>query len=257
MGQVAVQAAAAVGYVNAGTVEFLLAADRSFYFLEMNTRLQVEHPVTEAVTGIDIAAEQLRIAAGQALGFGQEGVQAQGWAIECRITAEDPFNDFLPSSGRIIRLSQPSGPGIRIDGGIHEGFESSMFYDPLLQKVIAWGSSRSQAIQRMRQALAELRIIGLQTSIPFHQWVMTNDCFLGGSYDTSLFHDYLVTSPGRGEQERLAAIVATLVYRKQRRRAGAGTSPCPDSGVTDASHLASGRRDSSWKLAGRWEALGR
>jgi acetyl-CoA carboxylase biotin carboxylase subunit len=257
MGRVAVQAAAAVGYVNAGTVEFLLAADHSYYFLEMNTRLQVEHPVTEAVTGIDIVAEQLRIAAGEPLGLEQSRIQVRGWAIECRITAEDPFNDFLPASGRIIRLSQPSGPGIRVDGGIYEGFESSLFYDSLLQKVIVWGSSRAEAMQRMRQALRELRIIGLQTSTPFHEWVMTNERFLEGSYSTSFFQDQFATLPEQGRQRRLAAIVAALVRREQGVRRGPGSLPCPDEGATDASRLAGQGLEKSWKLAGRWEALGR
>ena len=257
MGQVAVQAAAAVGYVNAGTVEFLLAADRSFYFLEMNTRLQVEHPVTEAVTGIDIVAEQLRIAAGQPLDLEQAGVQVHGWAIECRITAEDPSNDFLPASGRIIRLTQPSGPGVRVDGGIHEGFESSMFYDPLLQKVIVWGSSRNEAIQRMQQALRELRIIGLQTSTPFHEWVMANESFREGAYNTSFFQDQFKNLPKRGTHARLAAIVAALASREQRLRRGAGTSRRAEDAGADPRPVVEERLDKSWKLAGRWEALGR
>lgn len=255
MGQVAVQAAEAVGYVNAGTVEFLLAADRSFYFLEMNTRLQVEHPVTESVTGVDIVKEQLRIAAGEPLNLAQDDIRVRGWAIECRITAEDPFNEFLPASGRIIRLAQPSGPGIRVDGGIYEGFESSLFYDPLLQKVIASGSSRQEAIQRMGQALRELRIVGLQTSTPFHQWVMSHERFLDGSYTTSFFQDHYSGASEQGSQERLAAIVATLVSHAQRREAG--LSPYPDGGATNSPRVNKGHLEKAWKLAGRWEALGR
>ena len=253
MGQVALQAAAAVGYTNAGTLEFLLDGDGNFYFLEMNTRLQVEHPITESITGVDLVKEQLRVAAGEPLRYRQEDVEVRGWAIECRITAEDPFNRFLPASGRVIRLSQPSGPGIRIDSGIHEGFEVSLYYDPLLAKLIAWGRSRDEAVQRIRGALHEYRIVGLATSIPFHQWLMQDGRFLEGAYDTSFLpEDFVLSESGRDERRQLAAIVATLLSHQQRQRPRVAAQPCDDG------EAAGGwRPDRGWKLAGRWEALGR
>lgn len=258
MGSVAVQAAAAVGYTNAGTIEFLLAEDGSFYFLEMNTRLQVEHPVTESITGVDIVRAQLRIAAGEPLGLEQEDIRARGWAIECRITAEDPFNDFLPANGRIIRLFQPGGPGIRMDSGIYEGFEASLYYDPLLAKLIAWGDSREAAIERMREALREIRIVGVQTSIPFHRWAMNDSGFLEGAYNTSFYerHSSLDVSD-RGEDGLLAAIVATILSSEQHQRPGAVASPGQNGQVTGLWRMAGSHPEKAWKLAGRWEALGR
>ncbi|HLA14856.1 MAG TPA: acetyl-CoA carboxylase biotin carboxylase subunit, partial [Gemmatimonadaceae bacterium] len=153
MGETAVRAARAAGYVNAGTCEFLLDASGDFYFLEMNTRLQVEHPVTELVTGIDLVQWQLRIAAGERLPFQQEDISPRGWAIECRITSEDALNGFLPSTGRISHLHLPSGPGVRWDGGIESGSEVGLYYDPMLAKLIVWGENRDQAVRRMRRAL--------------------------------------------------------------------------------------------------------
>jgi acetyl-CoA carboxylase biotin carboxylase subunit len=257
MGKVAVQAAAAVGYTNAGTIEFLLGKDRAFYFLEMNTRLQVEHAVTESITGVDIVREQLRIAAGKSLGYSQNDIHLNGWAIECRITAEDPFNGFLPAHGRVIRIAQPGGPGVRMDSGIYEGLESSLYYDPLLAKVIAWGNSRDEAIQRMRGALGELRIVGLQTSLPFHRWVMTHSDFLRGGYDTSFYQDHFPEDASGQEANRiLAAIVATLLSHNQQ-RPGQVSPPGQEGNDTSPWQTHSGRSEKAWKLAGRWEALGR
>ncbi|MGD9047578.1 MAG: acetyl-CoA carboxylase biotin carboxylase subunit [Anaerolineae bacterium] len=250
MGQVAVRAAEAVGYANAGTVEFLLDRDGSFYFLEMNTRLQVEHPVTESITGLDLVKEQLRIADGEPLGYRQEDIRIQGWAIECRITAEDPFNNFLPASGRVIRLFQPSGPGIRLDGGLYEGLEVSLYYDPLLAKLIAWGPSRTEAVQRMRRALREFRIVGLPTSIPFHRWVMEDPQFLSGRYDTSfLDHHPALAKPEREGYRQWAAIVATLLSHQQRRQGRLAASP-----VDEVNGVDGWKPGKGWKLAGRWEA---
>jgi acetyl-CoA carboxylase biotin carboxylase subunit len=252
MGSVAVRAAEAVGYTNAGTVEFLLDRDRDFYFLEMNTRLQVEHPITEAVTGVDIVKEQLRLAAGEPLRYRQEEIRAQGHAIECRITAEDPFNSFLPASGRIIRLFQPSGPGVRVDGGIEEGLEVSTFYDSLLAKLVVWGESREAAIWRMAGALDEYRVVGLPTSIPFHQWLMGHEAFRRGAYDTSFLADHFsLVEPDRGENRRLAALVAVLLSHEQRQRARLAATPC-DEGNGGAGW----RSDRAWKLVGRREAMG-
>src|SRR5512142_1688821 len=159
MGEVAVKAARSVDYLNAGTIEFLVDKDRKFFFLEMNTRLQVEHPVTELVTGVDIVAEQMRIARGRQLSYKQEDIEIRGHAIECRINAEDPYNGFLPSTGRITHSLLPTGPGVRIDTGVYPGFEITPYYDPMIAKLMVWGETRGQAILRMRRALEEYRIV--------------------------------------------------------------------------------------------------
>jgi acetyl-CoA carboxylase biotin carboxylase subunit len=184
MGEVAVKAAAAVHYVGAGTCEFLLAEDGSFYFLEMNTRLQVEHPVTEMVTGLDLVKLQIAVANGERLPFKQEDLQIRGAAIECRIYAEDPIK-FLPSPGKITMLRQPSGPFVRDDSGVSEGSEISVFYDPMISKLIVWGATRAEAIERMTRALLEYRVGGIKTNLVFHRRVMKNAEFRSGRYDTS------------------------------------------------------------------------
>src|SRR5512138_306373 len=184
MGAVAVKAAQAVQYVNAGTIEFLVDKDRNFYFLEMNTRLQVEHPITEEVTGMDLVKEQIRVARGRKLSRSQEQIQINGHAIECRINAEDPYNNFMPSTGCITHSLIPTGPGVRVDTGVYPGFEITPFYDPMIAKLIVWGETRAQAILRMRRALEEYRIVGVRTNIPFHQTLMDSHRFMGGQYDT-------------------------------------------------------------------------
>jgi len=184
MGAAAVQAARAVAYRSAGTVEFLLAPDGVFYFLEMNTRIQVEHPVTELVYGVDLVREQLRIARGEPTTV-KGGLRPRGHAIECRITSEDPFGGFLPATGRIEFLRLPSGPGVRWDGGIDTGNEVGVHYDPLLAKLIVWGETRALAIRRMARALDELLIVGVPTSQPFHRRVMDEPTFGRGEYDIS------------------------------------------------------------------------
>jgi pyruvate carboxylase subunit A len=183
MGRAAISAAKAVGYRNAGTVEFMYSKG-SYYFLEMNTRLQVEHPITEMITGIDLAKEQLRVASGLDLQFDQEDVTGRGWAIECRICAEDPGNNFFPSPGRIEDYKEPAGPGIRVDSGIYGGFTVPPFYDSLLSKLCVWGRDRKEAIERMKRALWEYRITGIKTNIPFHEVVLRNGYFLRGDYTT-------------------------------------------------------------------------
>ena len=187
MGEVATAAAGAVGYVGAGTIEFLLAPTGEFHFLEMNTRIQVEHPVTELVYGVDLVREQLRIAAGEPMrvrgGGGGGTLEPRGHAIECRITAEDPWNDFLPATGVVQYLRVPGGPGVRWDGGVEAGNEVTLFYDPLLAKLIVWGETREAAIRRMRQALRELVIVGLPTSQAFHLRVMDDADFRRGALD--------------------------------------------------------------------------
>jgi acetyl-CoA carboxylase biotin carboxylase subunit len=185
MGEVAVQAAKAVQYEGAGTVEFLMDKDKNFYFLEMNTRLQVEHPVTEMVTGIDIVKEQIKIAAGEKLQIRQNEVKQVGHAIECRIYAEDPDRNFFPCPGVIESLRIPGGPGVRDDSGVFEGFEIPIQYDPMISKLIVWGINREEAINRMRRALAEYIITGIKTAIPFHIRVMNNRHFIEGDFDTN------------------------------------------------------------------------
>ena len=183
MGDVAVKAAAAVGYVGAGTCEFLLGADGNFYFLEMNTRLQVEHPVTEMITQRDLVHLQLDVADGKPLPFKQEDLRVHGAAIECRIYAEDSLR-FLPSPGKITALRQPQGPFVRDDSGVFEGSEISVYYDPMISKLIVWGEDRAQALDRMARALSEYRVGGIKTNLAFHRRVMKNAVFRSGKYDT-------------------------------------------------------------------------
>lgn len=218
MGTVAVQAARAIEYLNAGTIEFLIDKAGKFYFLEMNTRLQVEHPVTEMVTGIDIVIEQIRIAAGYPLRHRQSDVRQHGAAIECRINAEDPYNGFLPSSGRISFIQPPSGPGVRVDTGVTTGFEVSPYYDPLLAKLIVWGETRDQAIVRMRRALEEYRLVGVQTNIPFHQTMLATYPFISGQYDTRFVEEQFAMLDAAESRELyldIAALFATLVAHEE------------------------------------------
>ncbi|MBV8847625.1 MAG: acetyl-CoA carboxylase biotin carboxylase subunit [Bryobacterales bacterium] len=189
MGEAAVQIARAAGYANAGTMEFLVDRDRNFYFLEMNTRLQVEHPVTELVTGLDLVEWQLRIAAGERLTLSQADISWRGSAIECRIYAEDPANQFLPSPGRITYLNEPSGPGIRLDSGVYEGWTVPLDYDPLLAKLIAWAPSREHAIGRLDAALAEYAIGGIRANTAFFRQILADSDFRSGRLST----DFLVT----------------------------------------------------------------
>jgi acetyl/propionyl-CoA carboxylase alpha subunit len=184
MGQAAVAAARASGYVNAGTVEFLLDRKGNFYFLEVNTRLQVEHPITEVATGIDLVRRQLEIAAGQPLPFGQEAVDPRGHAFECRIYAEDPEAQFFPSPGRILYLKEPAGPGIRLDSGIRAGFEVPVAYDPILGKLIVWAEDREAARRRMIRALENTVILGIKTTIPFLLDVFQSEEFKAGATRT-------------------------------------------------------------------------
>ena len=184
LGAAAVRIAERAGYVNAGTVEFLVDPTGQFNFLEVNTRLQVEHPVTEMVTGLDLVALQLRIAAGEPLPFTQEQIERRGAAIECRITAEDPFAGFVPASGRIALVREPAGPGIRVDSALFSGMTVPSEYDSLLAKVIAFGANREEAIARMRRALEEMRIAGIPTSLPFHRAALFEQDFIVGRYDT-------------------------------------------------------------------------
>ncbi len=189
MGQVAVQAAKACHYRNAGTVEFLFD-DGKFYFLEMNTRLQVEHPVTEMVMGLDLVKLQIEVAEGKKLPFAQNDLQPRGWAIECRINAEDVFNNFVPTTGKITHLKFPEGPGVRMDAGITQGSEISRYYDPMAGKLIVWGEDRQTAIQRMKRALSEFQIDGIKTTIPFCLLVLDHPEFQSGKFTTKFVAQY-------------------------------------------------------------------
>ncbi len=255
MGETAVRAARAAGYVNAGTCEFLLDRDGRFYFLEMNTRLQVEHPVTELVTGLDLVQWQLRIAAGERLPFRQEEIVPRGWAIECRITSEDPANGFLPSTGDITYLRLPGGPGIRWDGGIGIGTRVELFYDPMLAKLIVWAPSRMEAIARMHRALLELTIQGVDTSRDFHLRVMEDAEFQRGEIGIQWLEARLpsllsVTPPEGGEVA--AVITAALLAERDRslrsRPAVNGSVPGDAGGGGNAAD--------GWRSAARREGVG-
>ncbi|MEA1993537.1 MAG: acetyl-CoA carboxylase biotin carboxylase subunit [Euryarchaeota archaeon] len=183
IGEIAVKATKAANYVNAGTVEFMYSKG-DFYFLEMNTRLQVEHPITEEITGTDLAKEQIKIAAGDELSYDQEEIKGRGHAIECRINAEDPLNNFVPTPGKIVKYAEPGGPGVRVDSGVYQGYTIPSTYDPMISKLIVWGKNRKEAIARMKRALWEYQISGVQTNIPFHEVVMDNEDFVKGTYTT-------------------------------------------------------------------------
>ncbi len=230
MGEAALKLARAVDYYNAGTVEFIYGADGQFYFLEMNTRLQVEHPVTELVYGVDIVREQIRVAQGETLSWRQEDLVPKGWAIECRIYAEDPYNNFLPSLGRINRLRLAAGPGVRSDVAIAQGYEVPRFYDPMLGKLIVHGSDREQARVRMLRALREALVEGVRTNIPFHRWVLAREEFARGEFDTkfieNVFHGVERPSdPGREQASIIAAVIATH-EEEQRIRRPEGSGAC-------------------------------
>src|SRR5688572_12764574 len=216
MGACSVMIAKAVDYVGAGTVEFLVSdVDRSFYFLEMNTRLQVEHPVTELVTGIDLVKEQIRVAFGEPLSFTQDDVRMNGHAIECRVYAEDPENNFMPSPGRITRLRVPHGPGVRDDGGVYEGAEVSIYYDPMISKFAVWGRDRGEAIDRMRRALDEYEIAGIKTTLPFFREVLRDEVFIAGKLDTgfiSHFEKRRTQSKTGPDDVRAAMLAAALSF---------------------------------------------
>jgi acetyl-CoA carboxylase biotin carboxylase subunit len=217
MGAAACRIAAAAGYVNAGTVEFLVDADRHFYFLEMNTRLQVEHPVTELVTGRDLVRDQLRIAAGEPLGFTQDDVGQNGWAIECRINAEDPYAGFLPSPGRVTSLRPASGPGVRDDSGVYSGATIPRFYDTLMAKLIVWAPDRQAAIARMTRALGEYKVVGVPTTIPILQHIMRDEAFVAGRLSTHFLDRLMgVDRPEAAGRHRAVALVAAAIAAYER-----------------------------------------
>ncbi|MBA3521545.1 MAG: ATP-grasp domain-containing protein, partial [Gemmatimonadales bacterium] len=226
MGAAAIAAAEAVGYLGAGTCEFLLAEDRSFYFLEMNTRIQVEHPVTEMVYGVDLVREQLRIAAGETMRVHRGLLYPRGWALECRITSEDPGNGFLPSTGRIEALRLPGGPGVRWDSGIDTGDEVTLFYDSLLAKLIVWAPDRPQAIGRMARALDELLVLGIATNQGFHRRLMADAAFQQGEIDIQFLERRpdLAAPSLTGEALAELAIAAALAEDEAKRMRRPGVS---------------------------------
>ena len=221
MGRAAVDVARSCGYVGAGTVEFLLDDAHNFYFLEMNTRLQVEHPVTELITGQDLVALQIRIARGEVLPLKQEDLEIHGHAIELRVYAEDPRNDFLPSVGKLERYRLPEGKGIRVDNGFEEGMQVPIYYDPMLSKLITYGADRMEAIQLMLEAIAEYQVEGVQTTLPFGDFVCRHQAFRSGDFNTHFVKDYYAPEmlQARDEQEAgVAAAVALKYYLEQQQK---------------------------------------
>jgi acetyl-CoA carboxylase biotin carboxylase subunit len=241
--EAAAAVARGVGYTNAGTIEFLLDEDGSYYFLEMNTRLQVEHPITEAVTGVDLVQWQIRIARGERLTLDPARlVQPNGHAIECRVYAEDPEAGFMPSPGRIAGLSVPHGPGIRDDSGVSEGDEVPIFYDPLISKLIAWGEDRPHALARMGRALAEYDVRGIKTTIPFFKRLLDDEDFRSARFDTTFVDRHLAAehaATASSDLEVVAAIAVAVHHWMHAQAAPAGNG-----------------RVSRWRDAGRAEALG-
>jgi len=243
MGEIAVRAAQAAAYTNAGTIEFLADRDCNFYFLEMNTRLQVEHPVTEQVTGMDLVQLQIRIAASEKLPFGQQDIQFRGHAVECRIYAEDPDNNYFPSPGRITGLTEPSGPGIRVDSGVYEGWNVPLEYDPLLAKLIGYGETRLQAISSLRRALEEYFVGGVKTNLGLFQRILSNPEFLAGNADTGLLARMPDSRNSDEDQMEVAAIAAGIFQMIESR-----ASNTDNASVTAPA-------SSSWKKVSRMEGL--
>lgn len=240
MGAMAVKAAQAVNYFNAGTIECLLDKHGNYYFMEMNTRIQVEHPITERITGVDLVKEQIRIARGRKLRYKQEDITLNGWAIECRINAEDPFQNFMPSTGVVTHVNFPTGPGIRVESGVYEGFEITPYYDSMIAKLICWGDTRPEALLRLRRALSEIRIMGVKTTIPFHQQLIESTRFQAGQFDTRFVEDRFKMQEESDQQAHVAAVAATLIAHQQAQHAA------EQIGLADANS-----RASTWKQAAR------
>ncbi len=248
LNETAVRVAQAAEYVNVGTVEFLLDQNHDFYFLEMNTRLQVEHPVTELVTGTDLVADQIRVAAGDPLGYTDGTFTYRGWAIECRISAEDPAQNFVPSVGTIAFAREPAGPGIRVESALYDGYTVSEFYDPLVAKVTAWGRDRREAIRRMRRALYEFRVVGVKTNLPFHLAVMDDTRFLAGELDTGFLDRPASPAREREHEDPVQAALASAALLLHRRRNSASSLNSPEQHANG--HVA------GWRQAGRATAVG-
>lgn len=245
MGEVAVEAARACGYVNAGTVEFLVDKHRNFYFLEMNTRLQVEHPITEMITGVDLVEQQIRIAEGEPLIH--DAIPRRGAAIECRIYAEDPANKFLPSPGLIKALTDPGGPGVRNDSGVYSGYVIPMEYDPMISKLVTWGENRQQAIGRMLRALEEYYLLGIKTNISYLRKIISHPQFVSGDYDThfiSHYQDELGDEGTNDDNEAIALTAAAILsFMRSEQQAGQQTGEQKEPA-------------SAWKMFGRKRGMG-
>ncbi len=221
MGEAAIKVAKACDYVGAGTVEFLVDEQRRFYFLEMNTRLQVEHPVTEMITGLDLVELQIRVARGEKLPFAQEDLQINGHALELRVYAEDPLNNFLPSVGTLTKYRLPEGPGIRVDGGFEEGMEVPIYYDPMLAKLVVHGATRDEAIQKMKEAIAAYEVEGVATTLPFGRFVLDHPAFVSADFDTHFVQHYF--SPDKlieshRDEAEVAALLALRLHLEHKRR---------------------------------------
>lgn len=221
IGEAAIKVAKSCNYEGAGTVEFLLDSDNNFYFLEMNTRLQVEHPVTECITGVDLVAEQIKVARGEKLSFTQDDLKIKGHAVELRIYAEDPLNDFLPSIGILETYIRPTGEGVRLDDGYEQGMEIPIYYDPMIAKLITYADTRTAAIQKMKLAIADYKIVGLETTLPFGKFVMENEQFISGDIDTHFVKKYYSPEAllkGQNAEKSLAAEIAIKYYQEQKNK---------------------------------------
>jgi len=253
MGETATRIVSEAGYTGAGTVEFLVDAEKNFYFLEVNTRLQVEHPVTEMVYGFDLVREQIRVAEGAELDYTFDDLVSRGWAIECRICAEDPDADFMPSTGRIDNIVPPDGPFTRFDRGVRKGSPVTMHYDSLIGKLICWGRTRAQAVDRMKRALRETVIVGIQTTLPLYIEILNDPAFLEGDLSTRYLEGF---EAGAEEIERAqnkaAEIAAVLAYRRERNIVQGASSPPSASGSNAGDRDASG-----WFEAGLREMMNR
>ncbi|HNN27110.1 MAG TPA: acetyl-CoA carboxylase biotin carboxylase subunit [Chitinophagales bacterium] len=215
MGEAAVQVAKSVNYIGAGTVEFIVNANLDFYFLEMNTRLQVEHPVTEMITGIDLVKEQINIARGEKISFGQDDLKIQGHAIELRVYAEDPENNFLPDIGKLEAYQIPKGEGIRVDDGFDEGMDIPIYYDPMIAKLIAHGSNRKDAIEKLKKAIIDYNIVGVKTTLPFGEFVLHHSAFTTGNFDTKFVDNYYHPSKINKTELTLATLIAAKLFEEK------------------------------------------
>jgi acetyl-CoA carboxylase biotin carboxylase subunit len=247
MGRHAVAAAKAVNYYGAGTIEFIVDDNLNYYFLEMNTRLQVEHPITERVVGVDLVKEQINIANGEKLKLKQEELSQFGHAIECRIYAEDPHQNFMPSPGKIKHITEPLGLGVRHDGYVYEGYEIPIYYDPMISKLIVWANTRNEAIARMKRALYAYKITGIKTSIPFLAKIMECEDFIKGNYNTHFIEknqDFLLQRQPCGKRCQDMALIAAYMHYKNK--------------LDNASHGANGDSEkNAWKEFGRKKAVSR
>jgi acetyl-CoA carboxylase biotin carboxylase subunit len=252
MGEAAVAAAKAVGYRGAGTCEFLVDAKNEFYFLEMNTRVQVEHAITEAVTGVDIVKTMIQTAAGEPLPFKQEDLAIRGHAFEARIYAEDPDKNFVPSPGEITVYRPPDGIGVRVDGGVYQGATVTVNYDPMVAKLVVWGATREESVHRLRRALQEFVVKGIKTSIPFHLKVLRHPKFVEGDYDTGFIDDHMAGGKGTleppGDERQTALVLAAIAaFRRDKARAERVSGPGGDQ---------AGANTNAWKAFGRRRQMG-